>query len=220
MANLVLTLDLILADAPSPCMTYRTICCPRPRNTSSCLKTSFCCCPRPGKFEVCHLLLVPTSADLEIYSPWAVSQRSQILNATFQKLHPLKPQSIASKSICFRCRLNFCASKILHFFFEKSAANSRSKVSPEGSCFALRLGRMPSGGTSPLLALFQGQLTVKKNAIFWSLRSSCGRDFTPGLMQYFAVSRGELRKKVAFRVWVFCQTAHRLKISRAARCRT
>ena len=55
------------------------------------------------------------------------------------------------------------------FLFFNLALNVCSNVGHEGWCIAFCLGRVPSGGTRPLLALFQGQIAVKSQKKNWRI---------------------------------------------------
>ena len=150
------------------------------------------------------LLLGPLLDPLKICRPHAVSRKTEILSATFLISRPRETPQDCKETHMFSVSSKPLSLKDSPFFFLKNLLRVAPNISQlPGPCAHRGLTQNRKQRRSLQDSLWNvnlQQIFFGKNAIFSSPRSSYSRDFTPGLMQYFAVSRGALREKVALRI--------------------
>lgn len=162
------------------------------------------------------VLLLGTILDpLKICSPWAFSRKTQILSATFLISRPRETPQDCKETLMFSMPFKPLCLKNSPFFFWKFCWDLPLVSHNSQARAAIGHGRKTESNAGGFRTHFGTWIYSRffffwKNAIFWSLRSSCGRDFTPGLMQYFGVSERREFWKVAIRICDFCEKPQEL----------
>ena len=166
------------------------------------------------------LLLVPTYATQEIYSPWAVSQKFEILSATFSRSAPLDTAKYCIKP-GVKSRLQELLSLQNIAFFQKKICckfTSQSESWRLLCCFLFCMSpRWAHGpGSCEILGATHGRF-FKKNGESLRLRCLDGIENCGVSLQSCGVSQGLEIRKVALRIWDFRETARGLHILRGPR---